>query len=228
MPRRTLTPAPRAARRPHGTPVVTFSLVLLLVAAAFGAGCGAWNESPDGLGLSDDGFAPRDARTTRELREALEMLRARARSGEGAARRDRSAPSERPSLPVEVLRPPTHASLDDEGRLRRSAVLRVINAGAHDFIRHLRLEPSYRNGSLVGYRLATVGEDVAWIREGGLRAGDVVRRVNGRSFQTPDAFMSIWDSLRDRSQLSVDVLRDQEELLFEWDIVDDTSAASRP
>lgn len=204
-----------------------FCLVLLVASLALPAGCGGWGVNPDDP-FQDDGFAPRTARQKQELRDALEMLRARARSGEGAARRDRSdEPAAAQTLPVEVLRPSHPPALDDEGRLRRSAVLRVVNRGAHDFIRHVRLEPHYVSGQMTGYRIAQVDDGASWVLESGVRLGDVVRRVNGRAIHTPDGFMAAWDAARERSRITVDLLRDGQELGLAWDIVDEPSAQAQ-
>jgi general secretion pathway protein C len=52
----------------------------------------------------------------------------------------------------------------------------------------------------------------------GLRNGDIVQGLNGRNIQTPDDVMEMYERLKSGSRLAVQVMRDGEEKIINYQI----------
>lgn len=70
----------------------------------------------------------------------------------------------------------------------------------------MRAVPNYRKGRMEGYRLASVKAGSLG-RSLGLRSGDVIRSVNGRTINSPNVMMELYQSLQSASQLELEVER---------------------
>jgi general secretion pathway protein C len=70
-----------------------------------------------------------------------------------------------------------------------------------------RAVPALRDGATVGWRFVTVqpGSLLAGL---GLRAGDVVQRINGYDLSSPEKAIELYTRLRDTTHVRVDLLRD--------------------
>lgn len=187
-------------------------LIVPLALLALGACSGATNTLPDEPILRGEGRSAQE----RELnRAALEELRQRTAESPPA----QSAPDD--ALEVVVLQPERDSALTDDGALKRSAVLAFVELGPHALLGAVTMVPARTDsGSARGFELVEFLEGGGFLAEGGLRPGDVVTAVNGRSILLPDAFMAVWESLDEAESLSVELLRDGEEMTLEWPIRD--------
>lgn len=69
-----------------------------------------------------------------------------------------------------------------------------------------RIVPAFVNGAAVGFRLSAVQPDSLLTRLG-LQDGDVVARINGYELTSPSQGMELYTTLRDRSVITVDLVR---------------------
>ena len=100
------------------------------------------------------------------------------------------------------------------GIILRGELRQVLSAGAQAFVQRVRIRPAFRHGQFFGWRV--IGYD----GPGQVQAGDIVRRVNGRSIERPEQWMEAWNGLARSSELRVDVVRRGRPLVLLWPIVD--------
>jgi hypothetical protein len=66
--------------------------------------------------------------------------------------------------------------------------------------------PFFENGKITGFKLAqTVGNSA--FEKIGLKAGDVIKSVNGNDISSPDKILEVFTKLRDARDISVDIQR---------------------
>ena len=105
-------------------------------------------------------------------------------------------------------------------RLRRSAVVRTINAGLGTWLQTVSVDPKIDRGRFRGWIVRSLPSDDACFRDLDLRANDVVTRVNGRSVEHPEDAHAVWASLRTSPELIVDFTRDDQAHTLRFTIVD--------
>ncbi len=108
-----------------------------------------------------------------------------------------------PGLPVEPPLPPEL----NAGVIPRATLNAVLSQGIGRFLRYVRAEPDVIKGRFAGWRITSMFADVPDIHVEVLRAGDTVRRANGRSIEHPEDFKSVWDSMATASELVLDIER---------------------
>lgn len=166
---------------------------------------------------------PSDPREQEQNLDALHELLDRAREADANQVEAMNADEDGVpvGLPVEVLGPPSDPALTEEGALRRRHVDAFVAEGPHALLGVVTFEPARsESGDMLGFRIASIADDGAFVSDGGLQSGDVVRSVNGRSIVMPDAFIEVFDGLETADALTVEVLRDGQPLTFSWPIVD--------
>ena len=125
--------------------------------------------------------------------------------------RVRSAePQKERSLPREVR----------AGSIRRAALDAEMAGGIGRFLRHVRTEPVFHSGgNFKGWRLLTLFPTRNDVNVAVLQVGDTLLRINGRSIERPEEFKDAWDSLRNASELVLDIERDGRESKLRYAIV---------
>jgi general secretion pathway protein C len=80
-----------------------------------------------------------------------------------------------------------------------------------------RIVPAFKEGRCYGFKLFCIhpGSIYSW---GGLENGDVIERVNGLDFNSPDKAFEISTSLRDATEVKVEVERGGKMLVFQYSI----------
>ena len=94
-----------------------------------------------------------------------------------------------------------------------------LRRGESYFIRQVSVTPIEENDEFVGFRLDTLFEDHVLFTEGEIRKGDIVQRINGLPIGRPEQFMRVWDGLKGRQSLTLQILRSGQPLVINWVIV---------
>jgi type II secretion system protein C len=66
--------------------------------------------------------------------------------------------------------------------------------------------PYRKNGQIEGYQLKKV-RPYNILYKFGIRSGDVIKRVNGKELNSTEKLYSMWQTMQNESQISVDVER---------------------
>ncbi len=106
------------------------------------------------------------------------------------------------------------------GTIRRTDVDALVCGGFGAFLQTLIIDehPVFMGGKFHGFRLVDLAP--AW-RTSGIRAGDVVTRVNGMPIERPEQALEVFRSLTVASELHVDFERDGEPHEVRYAIDDD-------
>lgn len=70
-----------------------------------------------------------------------------------------------------------------------------------------RIVPAFRDGTAIGFRVVGPRQDSVYARLG-VRSGDVVRRVNGYTIDSPERALELFVSLRGTSNVDLELERD--------------------
>lgn len=80
-----------------------------------------------------------------------------------------------------------------------------------------RLLPNFRAGQTDGFRIFNIVPGSIFARIG-LKNGDVIHQINDIPIEDPTKFMSIFQDLKDASQINLDLVRGTERKTFEYEI----------
>ena len=90
----------------------------------------------------------------------------------------------------------------------------VLKQGPQDFIQRIRVRPTFRKGQFAGWRV------IAYAGPGPIQVGDIVFRINRHSIERPEQFMAVWDGLKGRPDLLLELVRDGRPLNLRYRIAD--------
>lgn len=108
-----------------------------------------------------------------------------------------------------------------EGEIARPELLPVLDAGIGRFLSGVELSPSRDGaGEFEGFEIVRFQPSSDGLAEADLQAGDVVLDVNGESIGRPDQAFAVWESLREASELVVNVRRGEERFALRFVIRD--------
>jgi len=116
--------------------------------------------------------------------------------------------------------PPICTARVGADRLRRSALVRTLDAGLGRWLQTVSVDPMLDRGHFRGWIVRALPADDACYQTLDLRANDLVTRVNGRSIERPEEAHAVWDSLRTSSELVVDFVREDQPHTLRFTIVD--------
>ena len=108
------------------------------------------------------------------------------------------------------------------GVIHRNDLVPVLDSGLGRYLQNVEMEPSFRRGTFVGFRIVSLFPGEPAYASLDLRPGDTVMRVNGKSIERPEQAAAVWDELRTASQLIVDYRRGGEEHTLRFTIVDES------
>lgn len=121
-------------------------------------------------------------------------------------------------MPELKLNPRTLASLDVElppekqkieaGVIPRSALQVELQRGIGAFLRHVRTKPAIARGRFVGWRVIELFKKRPDVHVLGVKPGDTVLKVNGKSLERPEQFKLIWDALGSANELLIEIERE--------------------
>ncbi|HUT70445.1 MAG TPA: type II secretion system protein N [Desulfatiglandales bacterium] len=87
----------------------------------------------------------------------------------------------------------------------------------HQLLSQVRIRPHFTDGVADGLAVSNIKPDSIFARMG-LRNGDIVQGLNGRNIQTPDDVMEVYQRLKSGSRVTVQVMRDGEEKIINYQI----------
>jgi type II secretory pathway component PulC len=107
------------------------------------------------------------------------------------------------------------AALDSEptptpieaGVIPKQALQAELQRGIGAFLRHVRTKPTIQRGRFVGWRVVELFKKRPEVRVLGLRPGDTVLKINGRSLERPEQLKLVWDALQDARELVIEIER---------------------
>lgn len=108
--------------------------------------------------------------------------------------------------PIEVTR-----SAPPPGVILRSQLIAVLQAGPGMLLQQLQLVPQRDGKRFVGFRIRTWFPANPELQTDQIRVGDVVVTVNGQRIERPEDLMALWAQLPAASEVSVRVLRGDQE-----------------
>ena len=106
------------------------------------------------------------------------------------------------------------------GVIIRGDLVPVLEDGLGKFLQNVETEPTFHQGSFVGFRIVSFFPGDLDYASLDLRPGDIVTMVNGRSIERPEQAVGVWESLRSAENLVVHYRRGSEELALRFRIVD--------
>jgi hypothetical protein len=119
-------------------------------------------------------------------------------------------------MPELRLNPQTLATLDEPvkrvkieaGTISRAKLQAELERGIGAFLGHVRMKPAMEKGRFLGWRVLELFRKRPDVRVLGLKPGDTVVRVNGRSLERPEQLKLVWDGLPAASELLIEIERD--------------------
>lgn len=106
------------------------------------------------------------------------------------------------------------------GVIMRTDLLPVLERGLGSYLKHVKTEPTFHQGTFVGFRIISFFPGDLGYASLDLRPGDVVTHINGRSIERPEQAVAVWEELRTADDLVVHYRRDGEPLALRFRIVD--------
>ena len=111
--------------------------------------------------------------------------------------------------------------------IERKALHEALAKGASQFIRQVGVRPVVTSDErFFGFQVMSLFPEWASAETLPVRVGDIIQTVNGRSIERPEQFMAVWESLASASYLSLQLVRDREQLMVTWLIRDTHHALS--
>jgi hypothetical protein len=104
------------------------------------------------------------------------------------------------------------------GVIQRDRLLKVLDAGAGQFLRQLEVTPRMNGDRFVGWQLVQVLDRQGPLVDVDLVPGDVLLAVNGKPLARPDQLQTLWDSLRTANAVSAQLWRGDAKLSLEFTI----------
>lgn len=80
-----------------------------------------------------------------------------------------------------------------------------------------RVIPSFKDGQPDGFRIFAISKDSLYEKIG-LQNGDILHRINGVDVKSPQNFMKVIEQLKDESNVSVDLVRNNQKETFTYEI----------
>lgn len=80
-----------------------------------------------------------------------------------------------------------------------------------------RIIPSFKDGKPDGFRIFAIAKDSLYARIG-LKNGDILHRINSVDVSSPQNFMKVIEQLKDESNISVDLVRNNQKETFSYEI----------
>ena len=87
----------------------------------------------------------------------------------------------------------------------------------HQLLSQVRIRPHFTDGVADGLSVSNIKPGSIFARMG-LQNGDIVQGLDGRNIQTPDDVMEVYQRLKSGSRVSVQVMRDEEEKIINYQI----------
>ena len=136
-----------------------------------------------------------------------------------------SPPSPAPPPPapamVEPAPPPTCTMFVKRGLVRRSALVRLIDAGLPRWMQGVEGDRALANHRFQGWLIKSIYPGDPCYQDIDLHQGDVVQKVNGKSIEKPEQAFDVAQSLKTATAIVVEFLREGKPQRFTIAIADD-------
>jgi type II secretory pathway component PulC len=106
------------------------------------------------------------------------------------------------------------------GSISRNELRAELGRGIGRFLQNVKTEAVLSHGHFIGWRVLALFPKRTDVQVKGIKAGDVLVKVNGQSVERPEDFKSIWDSLDTAKELILDIERDGQPSALRYSIVD--------
>jgi len=106
------------------------------------------------------------------------------------------------------------------GVIERHELIRVLDDGLGRYLQNVEMEPDFKKGSFIGFRIVTLFPGDLTYASLDLRPGDTVMRINGKPISRPEQASAVWKELRTASDLVVDYRRGKTDHTMRFVIVD--------
>ena len=120
------------------------------------------------------------------------------------------------------------ARSDGDGRIRRTELEPILDAGLGRFLQGVETEPALESGRFVGFRVLSLYPNDERVSGAGIAPGDVIVRVNGQPIERPEQALRVWNGLRVASHLWIEYRRGDEERELRFEIVEDGQGSAQP
>jgi type II secretory pathway component PulC len=104
------------------------------------------------------------------------------------------------------------------GVIQRAELDQFLAESPGAFLQHVDSEPKFAGGHFSGWKLTAFFPGDPRFAGVDLRAGDVVKRVNGNTVERPEQLMQVWQELKTSIELVVDLERDGRPRTLRWTI----------
>ncbi|HVK84563.1 MAG TPA: hypothetical protein VM513_10680 [Kofleriaceae bacterium] len=113
-----------------------------------------------------------------------------------------------PVAPVATVRPeaPPGKGLR-AGVIARDRLVKILDAGAGQFLRQVEVTPRMTGERFVGWQLVQLIDRQGPLIDVDLLPGDVLLAVNGQPLARPDQLQGLWDSLRTANTVTAQLWR---------------------
>jgi type II secretory pathway component PulC len=119
-----------------------------------------------------------------------------------------AAPADRPiAAPGKGLR---------TGTIQRAALVKILDAGPGEFLRHMEVAPKHQGDRFLGWQLVQILDQQNPLVDVDLAPGDVLLALNGVSIARPDQLQTVWDGLRTANRVQADLWRGADKLTLDF------------
>ncbi len=122
---------------------------------------------------------------------------------------------------------PTRTKLR-EGKIKRSALLAVLDAGPAMFLHDIDMVALHDEQNFQGWQLKQITSPTSPAALADLALDDVVLAVNSMPIGRPDQWMTAWQALRTAPRLVVDLDRAGQQYVLQFDIENDVAPTAAP
>lgn len=123
---------------------------------------------------------------------------------------------------------PTDDAPAGEVEVQRADLITVLDAGVGAFLGGVNIEPHFAGQRFDGWQVVSFWPDDQRFAAVDLRAGDIVREINGRPIQQPDQLFKVWTSLRKADEIVVTGSRGGTPLELRFHVVGPAPPPAKP
>ena len=102
------------------------------------------------------------------------------------------------------------------GTIQRAALVKILDAGPGEFLRHMEVAPKHQGDRFLGWQLVQILDRENPLVDVDLAPGDVLLALNGVSIARPDQLQTVWDGLRTSNRVQADLWRGDSKLTLEF------------
>ncbi len=78
--------------------------------------------------------------------------------------------------------------------------------------------PYFKEGKMSGIRINKIADNSALSKYFGLKLSDIITSVNGKSIDSVEKGMKLWDNMKSENSLIIDIIRNNEAMTFSFNI----------